>query len=147
MRALPLVLRHCHSDVTKRTLSLLCKIITCILCDSDRTRAPSSSAASWSAPRVFDNCFLITKWWSWAHPELLTLELQAKLLWSECSASPHTGAVIDRPAWASLQASVSGCLSGSCFGLGGFRDPLSLLLELRQVLHRQTLTCEGCHEC
>lgn len=134
MRALPLVLRHCHSDVTKRTLSLLCKIITCILCDSD---SASSSAASWSAPRVFDNSFLITKWWSWSHPESLTLELQAKLLWSECSASPHTGTVIDRPAWASVQASVSGCLSESCFGLDGFRDPLSLLLELRLVLHRQ----------
>lgn len=139
MRALPLVLRHCHSDVTKRTLSLLCKIITCIrvIVTGPGHHHPQLHHGPLLA-RVFDNSFLITKWWIWSHPESLTLELKAKLLWSECSASAYTGAVIDRPAQASLQASVSGCLSESCFGLDGFRDPLSLLLELRTVLQRQT---------
>lgn len=61
----------------------------------------------------------------------------------ERSASPRTGAVTDRPAQVSLQASPSGFLSGSHFGLSGYRDPLSLLLELRQVLHRQA-QLNGC---
>lgn len=49
---------------------------------------------------------------------------------------PYTCAVTNRPTWAGSQAFLSGFLSGSWFDLGGFRDPLSLLLEPGQVLHR-----------
>lgn len=48
-------------------------------------------------------------------PEKLTLEPQAKLLWS--AVSPHTWTVTDRPSRAIPRAFLSGFLSGFCLAL------------------------------
>lgn len=46
----------------------------------------------------------------------------------ECSISPHTWTGLTGPL-EPVPGFLSGFLSGSWFGLGGFRDPLRLLLE------------------